>query len=141
MKALYNNYEQDTAINEYVSPNERKEEDEFLDAVLATPVMRFVKVECQTSTFWRSNFVNLGTIFGDTTHLFMTSKWMVINAVVKHDVNVKHNVEITSHIGISCELCACVVCAAKSMTDCDFCVICRQIKNKLSDFLMEDIKI
>lgn len=46
MKALYNNYEQDTAINEYVSPNERKEEDEFLDAVLATPVMRFVEVKC-----------------------------------------------------------------------------------------------
>lgn len=45
MKALYNNYEQDAAINEYVSPNERKEEDEFLDAVLATPVMRFVEVE------------------------------------------------------------------------------------------------
>lgn len=42
MMLLYNNYEQDTAINEYVSPNEKKEEDEFLDAVLATPVMRFV---------------------------------------------------------------------------------------------------
>lgn len=43
MQVLYNNYEQDTTINEYVSPNERKEEDEFLDAVLATPVMRFVR--------------------------------------------------------------------------------------------------
>lgn len=40
MKLMYNNYEQDTAINEYVSPNERKEEDEFIEAVLATPVMR-----------------------------------------------------------------------------------------------------
>lgn len=40
--AMYNNYEQDTAINEYVSPNERKEEDEFLDAVQSTPVMRWV---------------------------------------------------------------------------------------------------
>lgn len=40
MKAMYNNYEQDTAINEYVSPMERKEEDEFIDAVLTTPVMR-----------------------------------------------------------------------------------------------------
>lgn len=40
MKAMFNNYEQDTAINEYVSPIERKEEDEFLEAVLATPVMR-----------------------------------------------------------------------------------------------------
>lgn len=44
MKMLYNNYEQDTAINEYVSPNEKKEEDEFLDAVLATPVMRLVEL-------------------------------------------------------------------------------------------------
>lgn len=41
MKQLFNNYEQDTAINEYVSPLERKEEDEFIEAVLATPVMRF----------------------------------------------------------------------------------------------------
>lgn len=40
MKLMYNNYEQDTAINEYVSPIERKEEDEFLDAVQTTPVMR-----------------------------------------------------------------------------------------------------
>lgn len=43
MQVMYNNYEQDTTINEYVSPNERKEEDEFLEAVLATPVMRFVR--------------------------------------------------------------------------------------------------
>lgn len=42
MKLMYNNYEQDTAINEYVSPNEKKEEDDFIDAVLATPVMRHV---------------------------------------------------------------------------------------------------
>lgn len=60
MKALYNNYEQDAAINEYVSPNERKEEDEFLDAVLATPVMRFVRMlnvrrDCQTSTSFSEN--------------------------------------------------------------------------------------
>lgn len=57
MKALYNNYEQDAAINEYVSPNERKEEDEFLDSVLATPVMRFVKIEHEiysdTAELWR----------------------------------------------------------------------------------------
>lgn len=48
MKVMFNNYEQDTAINEYVSPIERKEEDEFLDSVLATPVMRFAKChECR----------------------------------------------------------------------------------------------
>jgi poly(U)-specific endoribonuclease len=41
MKLMFNNYEQDTSINEYVTPIERKEENEFIDAVLATPVMRF----------------------------------------------------------------------------------------------------
>lgn len=40
MKALFNNYELDTLTNEYVTPLERKEENELLDAVLATPVMR-----------------------------------------------------------------------------------------------------
>jgi poly(U)-specific endoribonuclease len=40
MKSMYNNYEQDTSINEYVLPIERKEENDFIDAVLATPVMR-----------------------------------------------------------------------------------------------------
>jgi poly(U)-specific endoribonuclease len=40
MKAMYNNYEQDALINEYVSPAEKKEEDEFIDAILATPVLR-----------------------------------------------------------------------------------------------------
>jgi poly(U)-specific endoribonuclease len=40
MKALFNNYELDTLTNEYVTPIERKEENEFLDAILATPVMR-----------------------------------------------------------------------------------------------------
>jgi poly(U)-specific endoribonuclease len=40
MKALFNNYELDTLVNEYVTPLERKEENEFLDAILATPVMR-----------------------------------------------------------------------------------------------------
>lgn len=41
MKAMYNNYEQDALINEYVSPAERKEEDDFIDAILATPVLRW----------------------------------------------------------------------------------------------------
>lgn len=40
MTALFNNYEHDAAINEYVSPIERKEEDEYLDTILSTPVMR-----------------------------------------------------------------------------------------------------
>jgi poly(U)-specific endoribonuclease len=40
MKVMFNNYEQDTSINEYVTPIERKEENEFIDAVLLTPVMR-----------------------------------------------------------------------------------------------------
>ncbi|CAO1355824.1 unnamed protein product [Diamesa tonsa] len=40
MIIMFNNYEQDTMINEYVTPLEKKEENEFVDAVLATPVMR-----------------------------------------------------------------------------------------------------
>ncbi|XP_017045856.1 poly(U)-specific endoribonuclease homolog [Drosophila ficusphila] len=40
MRLLFNNYEHDTLVNEHVTPNERKEENEFLDAVMATPVMR-----------------------------------------------------------------------------------------------------
>lgn len=39
MRQLFDNYEIDTSVNEYVSPQERQEENEFLDAVLATPVM------------------------------------------------------------------------------------------------------
>ncbi|KAH8396296.1 hypothetical protein KR222_007663 [Zaprionus bogoriensis] len=40
MRLLFNNYEQDTAVNEHVTANERREENEFLDAVMATGVMR-----------------------------------------------------------------------------------------------------
>jgi len=40
MRLLFNNYEHDTQVNEHVTPNERKEENEFLDAVMTTPVMR-----------------------------------------------------------------------------------------------------
>ncbi|EDW05824.1 poly(U)-specific endoribonuclease homolog [Drosophila mojavensis] len=40
MRLLFNNYEQDTLVNEHVTANERKEENEFLDAVMATSVMR-----------------------------------------------------------------------------------------------------
>ena len=40
MRLLFNNYELDTLVNEYVTPNERKEENDFLDAVMATTVMR-----------------------------------------------------------------------------------------------------
>lgn len=40
LRVLYNNYELDTMVNEYVTPNERKEENEFIDAVLGTSLMR-----------------------------------------------------------------------------------------------------
>lgn len=40
MRLLFNNYEQDTTVNEHVTANERKEENDFLDAVMATSVMR-----------------------------------------------------------------------------------------------------
>lgn len=41
MRLIFNNYELDSFVNEYVTPNEKKEENEFLDAVLATSVMRY----------------------------------------------------------------------------------------------------
>lgn len=40
MRLLFNNYEEDTTVNEHVTANERKEENDFLDAVMATSVMR-----------------------------------------------------------------------------------------------------
>lgn len=40
MRALFNNYEVDSTINEYVSPLEREEENEFIDELLKTPVMK-----------------------------------------------------------------------------------------------------
>ena len=40
MRLLFNNYEMDTLTNEHVTPNERLEENDFLDAVMATSVMR-----------------------------------------------------------------------------------------------------
>lgn len=41
LRVLYNNYELDSSVNEYVTAIERTEETEFIDAVLATPVMRY----------------------------------------------------------------------------------------------------
>lgn len=40
MRALFNNYEADTMVNEHVTANERIEENEFVDSVLNTNVMR-----------------------------------------------------------------------------------------------------
>lgn len=40
MHVLFNNYEEDTLQNEHVTPMERKEENDFVDAVMATNVMR-----------------------------------------------------------------------------------------------------
>lgn len=40
MRALFNNYEVDTMVNEYVTPMEKKEENDFVDALLTTSVMR-----------------------------------------------------------------------------------------------------
>lgn len=40
MRALFNNYEMDSTVNEYVSPLERQEENEFIDELLKTPVMK-----------------------------------------------------------------------------------------------------
>ncbi|XP_058825301.1 endoribonuclease CG2145-like [Topomyia yanbarensis] len=40
MRALFNNYELDTMVNEHVTAMEKKEENDFVDALLATNVMR-----------------------------------------------------------------------------------------------------
>ncbi|KAJ6636228.1 Endoribonuclease [Pseudolycoriella hygida] len=40
IRKLYNNYELDTMTNEYVTPLEKKEENDFVDAIMATSVMR-----------------------------------------------------------------------------------------------------
>lgn len=41
MKALYNNYEQNVDIKEQLTEQERIEEQEFITAILATPVMKY----------------------------------------------------------------------------------------------------
>lgn len=40
IRKLYNNYELDTMVNEFVTPLEKKEENEFVDAIMGTSVMR-----------------------------------------------------------------------------------------------------
>lgn len=54
MRALFDNYEMDAAVNEHVSPIERKEENEFLNAILATPVMRTAMkfLQDKGNSFW-----------------------------------------------------------------------------------------
>ena len=41
MRQLYNNYEQDTMVNEFVTPLEKKEENDFVDILMTSPVIRF----------------------------------------------------------------------------------------------------
>ena len=38
MRQLYNNYEQDTMVNEFVTPLEKKEENDFVDILMTSPV-------------------------------------------------------------------------------------------------------
>lgn len=40
MRALHNNYEKDTAVNEYVTAMERNEENDFIDSLLSSSIMR-----------------------------------------------------------------------------------------------------
>lgn len=40
MRALFDNYELDTTANETVTPSELREEDEFIDKILDTAVMK-----------------------------------------------------------------------------------------------------
>lgn len=39
-KLLYNNYEQDTTVNEHVTAMERSEENDLIDQILTTSVMK-----------------------------------------------------------------------------------------------------
>lgn len=41
MKALYDNYEQNVDVLEHLTEQEKVEEQEFLTAILATPVMKY----------------------------------------------------------------------------------------------------
>lgn len=54
MRALFDNYEMNAAVNEHVSPIERKEENDFLNAILATPVMRTAMkfLQDKGNSFW-----------------------------------------------------------------------------------------
>lgn len=40
MRALHNNYEKDTSVNEYVTAMERNEENDFIDSLLSSSIMR-----------------------------------------------------------------------------------------------------
>lgn len=40
IRKLYNNYELDTMTNEFVTPLEKREENDLVDTIMATPVMR-----------------------------------------------------------------------------------------------------
>lgn len=40
MRLLYNNYELDTLVNEYVTPLEKKEENDFVDGLMTSPLIR-----------------------------------------------------------------------------------------------------
>lgn len=56
MRALFDNYEADTMINENVTPQELREEDEFLDKILDTAVMKIAMTYLQQKgcKFWAS---------------------------------------------------------------------------------------
>lgn len=74
MRALFNNYELDSAINEYVSPIEREEENEFINEILKTPVMKtamkFLQDKGMVTTYltisrYKKNGFLLGVVTAD----------------------------------------------------------------------------
>lgn len=52
IRKLYNNYELDTMTNEFVTPLEKSEENDFVDAVMVTPVMRHAMAFLQQKGNW-----------------------------------------------------------------------------------------
>lgn len=51
MLALFNNYELDTTVNEFVTPLERSEENQFLDIIMVSGVMRQAMLFLQNKGF------------------------------------------------------------------------------------------
>lgn len=68
MKLLYNNYEQDTAVNEHVTAIERSEENDLVDQLMTSSVMRHAMKFLQQKGNTTSNHVL--TINFQQFHLF-----------------------------------------------------------------------
>lgn len=59
LRELFNNYELDTMIDETETPAERREEDEFLEKIIDTPVMQKAMDYLKEKGFFIESIVNL----------------------------------------------------------------------------------